>query len=139
LVRLSPGFVILAELTGSIGYDETEPASEWLAWPGPIIYNAGAQVLTATLQGIVELVDDALNITAPEEIGLFIATMSANSFNFIVDDLDAGMHTVRVWAKCVTYAGTSKGSAEAKAAIGLGSVTIEEVSMVKDEDAVPGF
>ena len=132
MVRLSPGFVILAELTGSIGYDEAEPASEWLAWPGPIIYNGRAQILSAELQGILAdgmVVDD-------EEIGLFIATMSANSFNFIVDDLDDGMHTVEVWVKCVTYAGTSKGSAEAMAAIGLGSVTIEEVRMVKDEDAI---
>jgi len=133
------GAVLLAV---TVDYDATEPASEWLAWPGPIVYNARAQVLTATLQGIVELVDVdgyALNITAPEEIGLFIATLSANSFNWIVDDLNSGMHTVEVWAKCVTYAGTSKGSAEAVAAIGLGSVTIEEVRMVKGEDAVPEF
>jgi len=134
------GAVLLAV---TVDYDETKPPSEWLAWPGPIIYNARAQVLTATLQGIVELVDEdgvySLNITAPEEIGLFIATLSANSFNWIVDDLNSGMHTVEVWAKCVTYAGTSKGSAEAVAVIGLGSVTIEEVRMVKGEDAVPEF
>jgi len=131
------GAVLLAV---TVDYDETKPASEWLAWPGPIIYNARAQVLTATLQGIVALVAEdgvySLNITEPEEIGLFIATMSANSFNWIVDDLNSGMHTVEVWAKCVTYAGTSKGSAEAVAAIGLGSVTIEEVRMVKGEDAI---
>ena len=128
------GAVLLA-VTVDYGTDD-----EVIAFPGPIVYNARAQVLTATLQGIVDLVDENggwLNITAPEEIGLFIATMSANSFNFIVDDLDAGMHTVEVWVKCVTYAGTSKGSAEAVAAIGLGSVTIEEVRMVKGEDAVP--
>ena len=128
------GAVLLA-VTVDYGTDD-----EVIAFPGPIIYNARAQVLTATLQGIVDLVNEdgvySLNITAPEEIGLFIATLSANSFNWIVDDLNSGMHTVEVWAKCVTYAGTSKGSAEAVAAIGLGSVTIEEVRMVKGEDAV---
>jgi hypothetical protein len=121
----------------TVDYDGAEPASEWLAWPGPIVYNARAQVLTATLQGIVDLDEfGEIVIIEPEEIGLFIATMSANSFNWIVDDLDSGMHTVEVWAKCVTYAGTSKGSAEAVAAIGLGSVTIEEVRMVKGENAI---
>jgi len=131
------GAVLLA-VTVDYGTDD-----EVIAFPGPIIYNARAQVLTATLQGIVDLVNEdgvySLNITAPEEIGLFIATLSANSFNWIVDDLNSGMHTVEVWAKCVTYAGTSKGSAEAVAVIGLGSVTIEEVRMVKGEDAVPEF
>lgn len=101
------------------------------AFPGWIVFNARAQVLSATLGGY--LVDDTVT---DEEIGLIIGTLSANSFNFIVDDLAAGMHTVEVSALCVTFAASQKGSAIAKAVIGLGSVTIEEVRMVKGEDAI---
>lgn len=102
------------------------------AFPGWIIFNARAQVLSAKLQGI--LVDGV--VTAPEEIGLIIGTLSANSFNFIVPDLGAGMHTVEVSALCVTFAASQTGSAKAKAVIGLGSVTIEEVRMVKGENVI---
>jgi len=113
-----------------------------LAFPGyPIIFNARYQELSATLQGIIDvaLVDDEIQITilAPEEIGLIIGTLSANSFNFIVQDLDSGMHEVVVWAKCVSAAYRQSGDAAAVAMIGLGSVTIEEVRMVRGEDAVP--
>ena len=102
------------------------------AFPGWIVYNGRVQVLSATLQGILE---DG-EVVGYEEIGLIIGTLSANSFNFIVDDLDAGMHTVEVSALCVTFAGSQAGSAKAKAVIGLGSVTVEEVRMIKGEDAI---
>ena len=106
-----------------------------MAFPGyPIVFEGRVQVLTATLGGY--FVDEVLT---PEEIGLIIGTLSANSFNFIVQDLDAGMHEVVVKAACVTGAFSQQGSAAAVAAIGLGSVTIEEVRMVKGEDAVPEF
>jgi len=106
-----------------------------MAFPGyPIVFEGRVQVLTATLGGY--LVDDVLT---PEEIGLIIGTLSANSFNFIVQDLDSGMHEVVVKAACVTGAFSQQGSAAAVAAIGLGSVTIEEVRMVKGEAAVPEF
>jgi len=107
------------------------------AFPGAIVYNARYQQLSATLQGILALEEDELVITDPEEIELIIATMSANSFNFIVQDLNSGMHTVEVWAKCSTDADSMEGDAKAIAVIGLGSVTVEEVRMVKDENAVP--
>ena len=106
-----------------------------MAFPGyPIVFEGRVQVLTATLGGY--FVDDVLT---PEEIGLIIGTLSANSFNFIVQDLDSGMHEVVVKAACVTGAFSQQGSAAAVAAIGLGSVTVEEVRMVKGEDAVPEF
>jgi len=107
-----------------------------MAFPGyPIVFEGRVQVLTATLQGILE---DG-EVVEYEEIGLIIGTMSANSFNFVVQDLDSGMHEVVVKAACVTGAFSQQGSAAAVAAIGLGSVTVEEVRMVKGEDAVPEF
>ena len=109
------------------------------AFPGAIVYNARYQELSATLQGIIESVDPdtgALTIEDPEEIELIIATMSANSFNFIVPDLSSGMHEVVVWAKCSTDADIMEGDANAIAVIGLGSVTVEEVRMVKNENVI---
>jgi len=107
-----------------------------MAFPGyPIVFEGRVQVLTATLQGILE---DGV-VVGYEEIGLIIGTLSANSFNFVVQDLDSGMHEVVVKAVCVTGAFSQQGSAAAVAAIGLGSVTVEEVRMVKGEDAVPEF
>ncbi len=107
------------------------------AFPGWIVYNGRVQVLSATLQGIIDTVDLGTgipNIGDPEEIGLIIGTLSANSFNFIVADLSSGMHDVDVSALLVTFAGAQSGSAKAVAVIGLGSVTIEEVRMVKGEN-----
>jgi len=103
------------------------------AFPGAIVYNARYQELSATLQGIIVSTDPIVT-GPPEEIELIIATMSANSFNFIVPDLDAGMHTVEVFAKCSTEADSMEGDAAAVAVIGLGSVTVQEVRMIKGED-----
>ncbi len=109
-----------------------------MVFPGyPVVFNARVQVLSAKLQGIIDRVDLDTGIPIigdPEEIGLIIATMSANSFNFIFADLSSGMHTVEVFAAVVAAAGSQAGSAKAKAAIGLGSVTIEEVRMIKGEE-----
>lgn len=72
----------------------------------------------------------------PEELELILQTMNANSFNFIVLDVDPGVHTVRVEAKIdldSQLSDAQAGKAEAKALIGNGSVTIEEVRMIKDE------
>ena len=62
--------------------------------------------------------------------------MSANSFNFIAPDLEAGIHKVEVKATCVSAAWSENGNAGAIAAIGLGSVTIEEVRMIQGEDVL---
>jgi hypothetical protein len=107
-----------------------------LAFPGPVVYNARTQTLTAVLQGVIPY-EWPGEITVPEEIGLFIGTMSANAFNFIVDDLSSGMHTVTVDAACASMAMNQQGCASSMAVIGLGSMTVEEVRMVKGEDAVP--
>ena len=77
----------------------------------------------------------------PATLEQILATMTANSFNFIASDLSSGEHTIIVLAK-VTYIKKTEvdaGSA-AKGAVsaylGNGSVTIEAVKMIKDEDVV---
>lgn len=103
----------------------------------PITFDSRTQKLSAELQGFIEDVDPEtgdITITDREVIELFIGTMSAHSFNFIVEDLSPGMHTVKVYVWATTFAMSQEGSAEAIAAVGLGSMTIEEVRMVKGDD-----
>jgi hypothetical protein len=99
----------------------------------PIVFDSRIQRLSATLQGEITATEP-ITIGDPEVIELFIGTMSCHSFNFIVEDLDAGMHTIRVYVWATSMALGQEGSAEAVAAVGLGSMTVEEVRMVKDDD-----
>jgi hypothetical protein len=102
----------------------------------PIVFDSRIQKLSATLQGEITGIDETNGVTIedPEVIELFIGTMSCHSFNFIVEDLEAGMHTIRVYVQAVSTAMSQQGSAEAIAAVGLGSMTVEEVRMVKGDD-----
>jgi len=114
---------------------------EAMAFPGIVAWNARVQQLTAVLQGEIESVTgeggDIITIGDPEEIGLFIGTLSVNSFNFIIPDVSSGMHNIKVYAAVGTMADYELGDANAVAVIGLGSMTVEEVRMVKDADGVP--
>lgn len=103
-----------------------------MVFPGyPIVFEGRVQVLSATLQGII---NEEHEVIAPEEIGLIIGTLSANSFNFIAPNLSSGTHTVEVKAAVVSGAFSQQGSAAAIGVLGLGSVVIEEVRMIKGED-----
>jgi len=86
----------------------------------------------------------------PEMLQLILDTMQANSFNFVVLDLDAAEHTVQIQAK-LSYEASgnlqqetiddatvtmAEGLAFAKAYLGNGSVTVETVRMIKAEDVI---
>jgi len=63
--------------------------------------------------------------------------MNANSFNFVVDDLGPGEHLIESRARIDNEIGVddlSGSTAKAMATIGKGSVTVEEVRMIKGED-----
>lgn len=113
------------------------------AYPGEVVFDQRVQTLSATLGGILENCTDSngdgdidLNecTLAPEEIELILDTMAAHSFNFIMDDLAAGEHSVEVQATIGTSSSSGAGSASANATIGNGSVTVEEVRLIKNED-----
>ena len=77
----------------------------------------------------------------PAMLEQILATMTANSFNFIASDLSSGEHTIIVQAKVayikkteVDAGSAAKGAVSAY--LGNGSVTIEAVKMIKDEDVV---
>ena len=69
-----------------------------------------------------------------EELELILDTMSANSFNFVIDQLTPGEHTISVQARIEANGSAEEGEYEAKAMIGNGSVTIEVVRMIQGED-----
>jgi hypothetical protein len=113
------------------------------AYPGDVVFDYRSQTLSATLGGILENCTDSngdgdidLNdcTLAPEEIELILDTMAAHSFNFIMDDLGPGEHAVEVQAMISTSGSSGAGSASANATIGNGSVTVEEVRLIKGED-----
>jgi hypothetical protein len=113
------------------------------AYPGQVVFARRAQTLKAWFQGLIEgclTVDEFGNVIIdeeclePEELELILDTMNANSFNFILDDLTAGVHTIEVQAMIETATEVEEGTAEAWATIGKGSVTIELVRMIKGED-----
>ena len=113
------------------------------AYPGEVVFNRRSQTLSATLGGILSNCTDS-NLDGDidlsdctlidEEIELILDTMTANSFNFIIDDLRSGEHLVEVQAMISSNSASGSGSASANATIGNGSVTVEEVRLIKDED-----
>ena len=106
--------------------DSGNPAK---AYPESVVYASRVQELSATLGGVIEsctvnLVDeDGDGIpdsgefvvardceVSDEEIGLMISTTSANHFNFVVPNLAAGDHTVKVWAEALASAEFTNGT-----------------------------
>ncbi len=82
-----------------------------------------------------------------EMLALILDTMTANSFNFLVNDLDAGDHTVVVWADLgINQSGDQFVDSEdelsdfapseihTRAYLGNGSVTVESIRLVKGAD-----
>lgn len=120
-------------------------ANERFASPGDVVFNMREQTLSAKFMGIftgacliVDPVTHAVSINytclEPEELELILDTMSANSFNFVIDQLTPGVHTISVQARIETNGSAEEGEFEAKAMIGHGSVTIEVVRMIQGED-----
>ncbi len=71
----------------------------------------------------------------PEELRLVTGSMTANAFNFLYHNaLESSRHTITViaWLDTgVALGGTALGSAGAKAAIGLGSMMVETVRLIR--------
>jgi hypothetical protein len=117
-----------------------------LAYPGEVVFARRRQELSATLEGMIGdalTVDDNNNVVidpnlvVAEEIELILETMNANSFNFIEDDLEPGVHTIAVQV-LIDYPGATNfsdaGAYDSRAMIGKGTVTVEEMSLIMDED-----
>lgn len=109
-------------------------------WPysgpsDPVVMARRAQTLWAKLSGIISIdpTTGAVTITAPEEIGLILDTMDAHHFDWVVANVGVGDHTVSVNARAVlTCKEVTNGTAAAAAYLGWGTLTVEEVRLVKD-------
>ncbi len=112
-----------------------------------VTYNSRTQVLSATFQGIIErcisdvgtiFIDD--ECLDPEEVSLLLKTLSANSFNFIAANETSGIKQIDVQARAKANTAlfdSQQGSAKGEAYVGLGSMLIETVRFVKDQDGGP--
>ena len=116
------------------------------AHPGVVVFDRRVQTLTAVFQGLLtdSIVLDPLTgvitideaTVEPEEVGLLLDTMQAGSFNFIAQDVSSGIHTIEVQARIDLGGEAQAGNLVAKAAVGKGSVTVEEIRLIKDADIV---
>jgi hypothetical protein len=115
--------------------------NERIAYPGAVIFGRRTQELTATFQGLIDgclTVDPATGgviidptCVRPEELQLVLDTMNANSFVFGLDDLGAGVHSMKLQARMVMNNTVQLGEAEARCTMGKGSMAVEEVRLVK--------
>lgn len=123
------------------GRDATGGAED----PDGLVYCDRVQSLKAKFSGLnckVELNEASENygkVTCddPEELQLILKTLNANSFNFLAPNVSSGVHTIEVQAKTTAQVSTvsANGSmAGAEAFIGAGSVTVQEVRMIKGND-----
>lgn len=112
--------------------------------PGAVVFGRRSQSLSATLEGAIAscltIVDGALvldpDCVTPEEIELILETMDAATFNFVGTDIPQGVHTVSVQARIDTAGSAEQGEFEAKATVGKGSMTVESVRLIKDENVI---
>ena len=111
-----------------------------MADPGEVIFSHRRQDLAAEFAGDISqaLYFDPSTGTIkideskvqPETLQLVLDTMTANSFGFIAQDISSGVHTIKVEAYLDGDASNSE------AYVGKGSITVESVRLIKDEDVV---
>ena len=119
------------------------------AEPGSVVYGRRSQTLTATLEGaiasclsIVTNANGSLSIVldpdcvTPEEIELILDTMDAATFNFVAVDVPQGLHDISVQARIIAGTEVQTGSASATATVGKGTLTVESVRLIKNEDVL---
>ena len=113
-----------------------------LAKPDYVTFAKRRQVLIAEFAGDIlgcldgeghVIVDDTC--IQEESVALILDTLSAHSFNFIAEDVGVGVHTVTVQAKTTYNADLEDDEyPETSAWVGKGSMTVDEVRLIQDED-----
>lgn len=107
-----------------------------VAKPGPIVFDRRKQTLIAKFNGIcIDLNGDGVvnfnECTTPEELQLILDTQAAHHFNFVSTEVGTGVHEVKAQACTDVNTSSQTGSASASALFGKGSLTVEEVRLVK--------
>ena len=116
--------------------------------PGPITFDKRSQTLSAVLGGVIESCTDANGdgtivigedcVVTDEVIELILDTMAAHHFNFVAANLTPGMHTILVEAAININSNVTSSNdfASAKALVGFGSLTVEEVRATNNPDGI---
>lgn len=76
----------------------------------------------------------------PEDLRLLLETLNANAFNFLLANVGPGVKTIELQARAQADAnvfGPDLGTARAEAFVGLGSLIVETIRLVKDADGTP--
>ncbi len=128
---------------GNVGYAQPSADLDARANSG-VTYDYRLQLLEAKFQGICidEVIDPETGEVSLvlrgsfdecdyEEVRLMLDTLQANAFNFYYGLTDSGVYHVEVQAKLVTETSSGTGLASAKALVGLGSMFVESVRLVK--------
>ncbi len=72
----------------------------------------------------------------PEEVSLLLETLTANAFNFYYGPTDSGVYEIEVQAKAHATAelfDTQLGAAKGEAFVGLGSMLVETIRLIKGD------
>lgn len=77
--------------------------------------------------------EQKLDADGAAEVDLFVKTLEANSFSFVDADVPVGIHQICVQARVRTE---GEGDFTAQGAVGKGTVTVESVRMIRDEDVL---
>lgn len=107
---------------------------------GGVVYCDRIQQLTAKFSGLnckADLSTGVVTCSSPEELQLIQKTLNAAAFNFVAANVRSGVNKIEVQARSTAATGTTgvNGSlANANAFIGMGSVAVEEVRMIKGND-----
>ena len=109
------------------------------ARPGVVVYDRRFQSLMAIFSGIcTDLNADGIvnydECDTPEELELILDTSAAHHFNFLLEDVGVGDHNVLMQGCIQTATSRETGDANAGATAGKGSLTVEEVRLVRGQD-----
>lgn len=105
-----------------------------------VTFCSRVQELKANFSGLnctADLTTGAVTCADPEELGLILRTLNANAFNFLLANVQSGVHEIIVQARAyanVELSETDLGEAAAEAFIGLGSMHVDEIRLIKDND-----
>ena len=135
----------VAEATIKVRVKVLDANGNFVMYAGPggengIVFARRSQELMAKFGGI--LTDDSITCNADgcvidytkvtdEELQLILSTMSSNAFNFLAPNLSSGIYEVVVETEIGSAGVAGAGSSNAYAAVGLGSLVVDEIRMLK--------
>jgi hypothetical protein len=135
----------VAEATIKVRVKVLDANGNFVMYAGPggengIVFARRSQELMAKFGGILS--DDSITCNADgcvidytkvadEELQLILDTMSANAFNFLAPDLSSGVYEIVVETEIGSAGVAGAGAFDAYATVGLGSLVVDEIRMVK--------